>query len=73
MRSGRRSGWPPCDSARMSDHMETEAEVQEELEELGIDNEATGSPDLFMNGVVVRVVAILLVVLLVIGLVFLLF
>jgi hypothetical protein len=57
----------------MSDHPETEAEVKEELEELGIDNEATGSPDLFMNGVVVRVVAILLVVVLVVALVFLLF
>ncbi|MCB0828069.1 MAG: hypothetical protein KDB62_04570 [Solirubrobacterales bacterium] len=57
----------------MSDHLETEAEVKEELEELGIDNEAGGSPDLFMNGAVVRVVAILLVVVLVVALVFLLF
>lgn len=57
----------------MSDHLETEAEVQEEMEELGIDNDATGSPDLFMNGVVVQVVAIMLVVLLVGGLIFLVF
>jgi hypothetical protein len=57
----------------MSDHRETEAEVKEEMEELGIDNEATGSPDLFMNGVVVQVVAIMLVVLLVGGLIFLVF
>jgi hypothetical protein len=57
----------------MSDHRETEAEVKEEMEELGIDNDATGSPDLFMNGVVVQVVAIMLVVLLVGGLIFLVF
>lgn len=57
----------------MSDHLETEAEVKEEMEELGIDNDATGSPDLFMNGVVVQVVAIMLVVLLVGGLIFLVF
>ena len=57
----------------MSDHLETEAEVEEEMEELGIDNDATGSPDLFMNGVVVQVVAIMLVVLLVGGLIFLVF
>ncbi len=57
----------------MSDHLETEAEVQEELEELGIDNESTGSPDLFMNQVVVRIVAIILIVALVGALVLLLF
>ncbi|MBK5111564.1 MAG: hypothetical protein JJE10_09455 [Thermoleophilia bacterium] len=57
----------------MSDHLETEAEVQEEMEELGIDNDATGSPDLFMNAVVVRVVAIILVVALVGALVLLIF
>jgi hypothetical protein len=57
----------------MSDHLETEAEVQEELEELGIDNEATGSPDLTMSPVVVRVVAGVLIVLLVLGLLVLLF
>lgn len=57
----------------MSDHLETQAEVQEELEELGIDNEASGSPELFMSGAVVRVIAGLLVVLLVVGLLYLVF
>lgn len=57
----------------MSDHLETEAEVKEEMEELGIDNDATGSPELTMSPVVVRVGAGVLVVLLVLGLLVLLF
>lgn len=52
---------------------ETEEEIAEEMKELGIDNDATGSPDLFMSGPVVRVVAVVLVVLLVLGLLVLVF
>lgn len=52
---------------------ETEEEIAEEMRELGIDNEATGSPDVFMSGAVVRVVAVVLVVLLVLGLLVLVF
>jgi hypothetical protein len=52
---------------------ETEQEIAEEMRELGIDNDATGSPDVFMSGAVVRVVAVLLVVLLVLGLLVLVF
>ena len=46
----------------MSDEPETEAEIQQEMRELGIDNEATGSPDVMMSGNVVRVIAALLAV-----------
>lgn len=52
---------------------ETEEEIAEEMKELGIDNDATGSPDVFMSGAVVRVVAVVLVVLLVLGLLVLVF
>ena len=51
----------------MNNQPETEAEIQEEMEELGIDNNATGAPDLFMSGVVVKVVAAVLIVILVGG------
>jgi len=52
---------------------ETEEEIAEEMRELGIDNDATGRPDVFMSGAVVRVVAVVLVVLLVLGLLVLVF
>lgn len=52
---------------------ETEEEIAEEMRELGVDNDATGSPDLFMSGPVIRVVAGILVILLVLGLLVLVF
>jgi hypothetical protein len=57
----------------MSDHMETEAEIQEEMKELGIDNDATGSPDVMMSGPVIRGVAVVLVLLLLAGALLLVF
>lgn len=55
------------------DHVETPEEIKQEMEELGIDNEATGSPDLFISGPVVKVGAAVLALLLVVGLVTLVF
>jgi len=55
------------------DHVETPDEIQEEMEELGIDNEATGSPDVFISGPALKVGAAMLAVLLVVGLVTLIF
>lgn len=52
---------------------ETEEEIAEEMRELGVDNDATGDPDLFMSGPVIRVVAGILVILLVLGLLVLVF
>lgn len=52
---------------------ETEEEIAEEMRELGVDNDATGSPDLFMSGPVIKVVAGVLVILLVLGLLVLVF
>lgn len=52
---------------------ETEEEIAEEMRELGVDNDATGNPDLFMSGPVVKVVAGVLVILLVLGLLVLVF
>jgi len=57
----------------MSDEPETEAEIQQEMRELGIDNEATGSPDVMISGNVVRVIAGLLAVLMLAGAVLLVF
>jgi hypothetical protein len=57
----------------MSDQPETPEEIREEMEELGIDNDATGSPDLFMSGPMVKVIALLLVVVLVAGALLLVF
>ncbi|MBK8294629.1 MAG: hypothetical protein IPK93_07595 [Solirubrobacterales bacterium] len=54
-------------------HVETPEEIQEEMEELGIDNEATGSPDIFISGPALKVGAGILAVLLVVGLVTLIF
>ncbi len=57
----------------MSNQPETPEEIQEEMRELGIDNDATGSPDLFISGPTVKVIAGVLVVLLVAGLLLLVF
>ena len=57
----------------MSNQPETPEEIQEEMKELGIDNDATGSPDLFISGPMVKVIAGLLVALLVAGLLLLVF
>jgi hypothetical protein len=57
----------------MEDRPETEAEIQEEMRELGIDNEATGKPDVMLSGNVVRVVAALLAALMLAGAILLVF
>ncbi|HTU15952.1 MAG TPA: hypothetical protein VMF31_12230 [Solirubrobacterales bacterium] len=51
----------------MSNQPETPEEIQDEMRELGIDNDATGSPDLFISGPAVKVGAGILVALLVFG------
>lgn len=55
------------------DQVETQEEIKDELEELGVDNEATGSPDLFISGQAVRVGAAVLVLLLLVGVITLVF
>ena len=57
----------------MTNEPETPEEIQEEMRELGIDNDATGSPDLFISGSAVKVGAGILVALLVFGLIVLVF
>ena len=57
----------------MRNEPETPEEIQEEMRELGIDNDATGKPDLFISGPAVKVGAGILVALLVFGLVVLVF
>lgn len=57
----------------MSDHVETEAEIQEEMAELGVSNDETGTPQLFLSSALVKVVAGVCVVLLVVGLITLVF
>lgn len=57
----------------MEHRPETEAEIQEEMRELGVDNDASGAPDVVMSGTLIRVVAASLVVLLVAGLILLVF
>jgi len=57
----------------MNDHIETPEEIQEEMKELGIDNDATGEPDLFISGPAVKVIAVVLAFLLVVGLLYLVF
>ena len=53
--------------------VETEEEIREEMEELGVSNDAEGSPDVLMQGPVLQVTVIILVVLLVAGALFLVF
>jgi hypothetical protein len=57
----------------MENRPETEAEIQEEMRELGIDNEATGKPDVMLSGNVVRVIAALLAALMLAGAILLVF
>ncbi|MCC6755977.1 MAG: hypothetical protein IT199_06355 [Solirubrobacterales bacterium] len=57
----------------MSDHLETEDEIREEMEELGVSNDAGGSPDVLMSGPVIQVTVIILVLLLVAGALLLVF
>lgn len=47
--------------------VETEEEIQAEMEELGISNDASGKPDVLMSGPVIQVTVIVLVLLLVAG------
>ncbi|MGK2933475.1 MAG: hypothetical protein ACSLFD_12045 [Solirubrobacterales bacterium] len=55
------------------DHVETADEIKEEMEELGIDNEATGSPEVFISGPALKVGAAVLVAILVAGALLLVF
>lgn len=57
----------------MSDHLETEQEIQQEMEELGIDNQAEGKPNVLMSGPMFQATVIILVLLLVAGSLLLLF
>jgi hypothetical protein len=57
----------------MSTEPETEAEIQEEMRELGIDNDATGRPDVMLSGTLIRVIAAVLAVLMLAGAVLLVF
>ncbi len=57
----------------MSTEPETEAEIQEEMRELGIDNSATGRPDVMLSGTLIRVIAAVLAVLMLAGAVLLVF
>lgn len=57
----------------MDKPLETEEEIAEEMSELGIDNDATGKPDLFLSGQTVKVIAALLAVLIALGLILLVF
>lgn len=57
----------------MSNHVETEEEIREEMEELGVSNDADGSPDVLMSGPVLQITVIILVLLLVAGSLLLIF
>ncbi|MEX1219929.1 MAG: hypothetical protein WEB05_06035 [Solirubrobacterales bacterium] len=57
----------------MENRPETEAEIQEEMKELGVDNDASGTPEVMMSGALVRTVAGVLILLLLAGLVLLVF
>lgn len=58
--------------SKMGD-VETQEEIQKEMEELGVSNDAEGSPDVLMSGPMIQVTVIILVVLLVLGALFLVF
>jgi hypothetical protein len=58
--------------SKMGD-VETQEEIQKEMEELGVSNDAEGSPDVLMSGPMIQVTVIVLVVLLVLGALFLVF
>jgi hypothetical protein len=53
--------------------VETEQEIQEEMAELGVSNDAEGTPDVLMSGPVLQVTVIILVVLLAAGALLLVF
>ena len=53
--------------------VESEEEIREEMEELGVSNDTTGSPDVLLSGPVIQVTVIILVVLLVAGALLLVF
>ncbi|MCB0871273.1 MAG: hypothetical protein KDB52_10605 [Solirubrobacterales bacterium] len=58
--------------SKMGD-VETEEEIRQEMEELGVSNDAEGKPDVLMSGPMIQVTVIVLVVLLVLGALFLVF
>jgi len=53
--------------------VETQEEIQREMEELGVSNDAEGTPDVLMSGPMIQVTVIILIVLLVLGALFLVF
>jgi len=55
------------------DHVETPEEIQEEMVELGVDNDATGTPEVFASGPALKVGAGVLVLVLVAGALLLVF
>lgn len=57
----------------MSDHLETEEEIREEMEELGISNDAEGTPNVLVSGPMLQATAIILVLLIAAGALFLVF
>ena len=57
----------------MKNHVETQEEIQQEMEELGVSNDAEGKPDVLMSGPMIQATAIILVLLLVAGALFLVF
>lgn len=58
--------------SKMGD-VESQEEIQKEMEELGVSNDAEGRPDVLMSGPMIQVTVIVLVVLLVLGALFLVF
>ena len=72
-RACNRGGDPAGRVLFMDKPPETEAEIKEEMEELGIDNDATGTPDLFLSGPLLNGIAIFAIILLVAGLMYLVF
>ena len=58
--------------SKMGD-VETEEEIRQEMEELGVSNDAEGKPDVLMSGPMIQVTVIVLVVRLVLGALFLVF
>ena len=57
----------------MNNHVETEEEIREEMEELGVSNDASGRPDVLMSGPMIQVTVIILIVVLLAGALLLVF
>lgn len=57
----------------MSDRLESEQDIQREMEEYGISNDGDGRPDVLMSGPVLQVTALVLVLILIAGGLFLIF